>query len=257
VTGRIQQSFAFQDSANTKSLTYFQGGNVRADGGVMLVREIDERSCMIDQLAACFTDHHCQALIDHTVPELLRQRILGMASFARPQSFIVLLSAWKCFYTSGMNEENQEQDHHQGEASAPAPRATDSNPYASSVTPAPSRGLQPSKEERNWALAAHISALSTFIGIPGFIGPLVVWLVKKDELPFASAQAKEALNFQISLFAYSIACLVLIFTVIGAVIGFPGLFVLAIISVVFSIIAAIKAGEGTPYRYPMTFRLIE
>lgn len=156
----------------------------------------------------------------------------------------------------GMNEDQHPQGN-QEEVAGSTPSDSSSNPYASSVTPAPPTGLQPSKEERNWALAAHISALSTFIGIPGFIGPLVVWLVKKDELPFAAAQAKEALNFQISLFAYSIACFVLILTVIGAVIGFPGLFILAIISVVFSIIAAIKAGEGTAYRYPMTFRLIQ
>lgn len=113
------------------------------------------------------------------------------------------------------------------------------------------------KEERNWALCAHLSSLSSFIGIPGFIGPLVVWLAKKDELPFASAQAKEALNFQISLFTYSIICIVLIFTVIGALIGIPGLIILAIIEIVFTIIASIQAGEGKPYRYPLTFRLIE
>jgi len=43
------------------------------------LREIDARTRMIDQLAACFTGHRCQALIEHTVPERLRQRILGMA----------------------------------------------------------------------------------------------------------------------------------------------------------------------------------
>jgi hypothetical protein len=113
------------------------------------------------------------------------------------------------------------------------------------------------KEERNWALIAHLSSLSSFMGIPGFVGPLIVWLVKKDELPFASAQAKEALNFQISLFLYAIACLALTLTIIGAVIGIPGLLALGIIEIVFTIIASFKAGEGNSYRYPMTIRLIE
>lgn len=113
------------------------------------------------------------------------------------------------------------------------------------------------KEERNWALAAHLSSLSSFIGIPGFIGPLVIWLVKKDELPFAAAQAKEALNFQITLLIYGIILLLLVLTVIGALIGIPGLIALGIAELVFAIIASIQAGEGKPYRYPMTIRLID
>lgn len=113
------------------------------------------------------------------------------------------------------------------------------------------------KEDRNWALMAHLSSLSSFVGIPGFIGPLVVWLVKKDELPFAAAQAKEALNFQITLLIYCIICIVLLLTVIGALIAIPALIVLCVIEVVFTIIASIKAGEGESYRYPMTIRLID
>jgi len=65
-------------------------------------------------------------------------------------------------------------------------------------------GVSSPKEEKNWALCAHLSTFSTYIGIPGFIGPLIVWLVKKDEMPFAAANAKEALNFQISLFIYGL-----------------------------------------------------
>ena len=130
------------------------------------------------------------------------------------------------------------------------------NQGGDALVPSPARSPE-SKEERNWALIAHLSSLSSFVGIPGFIGPLVVWLTKKDELPFASAQAKEALNFQISLFIYSIICLVLFFTVIGAIIAIPGLIALAIMEIVFTIIASIQAGEGKSYRYPMTFRLID
>ena len=137
------------------------------------------------------------------------------------------------------------------------PTSEGSNQGSSSGLSAPPSISAHEKEERNWALVAHLSSLSSFVGIPGFIGPLVVWLAKKDELPFASAQAKEALNFQISLFIYSIICIALIFTIVGALIGIPGLIALAIIEIVFTIIASIQAGEGKPYRYPMTFRLID
>ena len=139
------------------------------------------------------------------------------------------------------------------ETQAPEPASTLSTPSNGQTAP-----ISPEeKENRNWALIAHVSSLSSFIGIPGFIGPLVVWLAKKDELPFASEQAKEALNFQISLFIYGIICVVLVMTVIGALVGIPGLIALAVVEVVFTIIASIKAGEGEAYRYPMTIRLID
>lgn len=79
MTECIQQTFGFQDLGSRKVVADFQGGNVSADGGVLLLREVDLRSGMVDQLANCFNDHRNQALIEHTVPELLRQRILGMA----------------------------------------------------------------------------------------------------------------------------------------------------------------------------------
>lgn len=79
MTDCIQQTFAFQDLGGRKVEADFKGGNVSADGGVLLLREVDRRTGLIDQLAACFTDHRRPELIEHTVPELLRQRILGMA----------------------------------------------------------------------------------------------------------------------------------------------------------------------------------
>lgn len=79
MTDCIQQSFAFQDLVGRKVEADFKGGNVSADGGVLLLREIDLRTGMIDRLASCFADHRDARLIEHTVPELLRQRILGMA----------------------------------------------------------------------------------------------------------------------------------------------------------------------------------
>lgn len=79
MTDCIQQTFAFQDLGSRKVEADFKGGNVSADGGVLLLREVDLRTGMVEQLAHCFTDYRRQDLIEHTVPELLRQRILGMA----------------------------------------------------------------------------------------------------------------------------------------------------------------------------------
>lgn len=109
------------------------------------------------------------------------------------------------------------------------------------------------KEEQNWALGAHLSTLSNYVGLPGFIGPLVIYLIKKDTMPFAAEQAREALNFQISLFIYVIGCLLLFFLVL------PLFFipVIAVVHIVFTILASLSVGEGKAYRYPLTLRLVQ
>lgn len=117
-----------------------------------------------------------------------------------------------------------------------------------------------SSDERTWALIGHLSAFSAFItGIGCILGPLIVWLVKRDTLPFAGEQAKEALNFNITLaIAFAILVLFSIVTLgIGILLAWPigaGLFIAWII---FTIIAAIKANEGVAYRYPFTLRLVK
>ena len=70
----------------------FKGGNLSADGGVLLLREIDQRTGMIDQLATCFTDYRDSRLIEHSVPELLRQRILSAWRWVTRTSTIMTLS---------------------------------------------------------------------------------------------------------------------------------------------------------------------
>ena len=112
----------------------------------------------------------------------------------------------------------------------------------------------PSPIERNWAVAAHISGLiaACFFGIGAVLGPLIIWLVKKDELPFVADQAREALNFQVTVLLIGFVCWLLVFVLIGI----PLLFVLGIFDLVCCILAAIKASEGVAYRYPFTLRLI-
>ncbi|MEO8778742.1 MAG: DUF4870 domain-containing protein [Rhodanobacter sp.] len=124
----------------------------------------------------------------------------------------------------------------------------------------------PSAEERQWAMFAHLSALlgalltGAFGGGWGcFIGPLVIWLIKKDTMPFVNDQGKEALNFNITV-AIVAVILVLISVMtfgIGLIIAIPLGTIIGICWLVFTIIAAIKANEGVRYRYPFTLRLIK
>jgi uncharacterized Tic20 family protein len=85
------------------------------------------------------------------------------------------------------------------------------------------------------------------------IGPLVIWLLKKEIDPFVDDQGKEALNFQISITIIGIVCALLIFVGIGLIL----LVLLGLFWLIFTIIATIKANSGVAYRYPFTIRLIK
>ena len=111
-----------------------------------------------------------------------------------------------------------------------------------------------SKDERTWGMLSHLLALSGYIGIPfgNILAPLIIWLVKKDESQFVADQAKESLNFQISLIIYAIVSGILTLVLIG----FLLLGVIFIGGIVLTIIGTIKANEGVHYRYPLTIRLV-
>ena len=125
---------------------------------------------------------------------------------------------------------------------------------------APLADVAPVGDERTWALLGHLSALSTFL-IPfgSVIGPLVVWLIKRDTLPFAGDQAKEALNFNITVLIIAVGLVVLTFITfgIGALLTVPLGLVLFLGWLVLTIIAAINANNGVRYRYPLTLRLVQ
>ncbi len=120
-------------------------------------------------------------------------------------------------------------------------------------------------DQRQWAMFAHLSAIvgglvtGHFGGIGCILGPLIIWLVKKDTMPFVADQAKEALNFNISVGLVLFALFLLgVGTLgIGFIIALPAMLVIGIAALVFVIIAAIKANEGVAYRYPFTLRLIK
>jgi uncharacterized Tic20 family protein len=110
----------------------------------------------------------------------------------------------------------------------------------------------PDANARQWAMIAHLSALAGLVIGLNWLGPLIVYLVKKDEHPFIADQSREALNFNISVFIYIIAAAVLILLFIGILL----LPAVAIAWLVLTIIAAIRANNGEAYRYPLTIRLV-
>ena len=112
-----------------------------------------------------------------------------------------------------------------------------------------------SKEEQNWAMACHLVALSGFI-IPfgNVLGPLVVWLIKKDTMPLVDQHGKEALNFQITVLLAVVISVLLVFVLIGFVL----LFVVGLGALILTIMAAVKVSNGVlNYRYPFALRLIK
>jgi len=116
-------------------------------------------------------------------------------------------------------------------------------------------GDVPDKDTRMWAMLCHLSALCGFIGIPfgNVWGPLIIWLIKREESPYIDAHGKEALNFQISVSIYGVVAGILIIVLIGL----PILLALMVADVVFIIKAAVKANDGQSYRYPLTIRFLK
>jgi len=112
----------------------------------------------------------------------------------------------------------------------------------------------PDKDERIWGMLCHLIAFSGFV-VPfgSILGPLIIWLIKKDEMPFVDDQGKESLNFQLTMLIAFVVAFVLIFVIIG----FFLLGMLSIYEIVMLIIATIKANEGVRYRYPYAIRFIK
>lgn len=110
-----------------------------------------------------------------------------------------------------------------------------------------------SKDVTNMAMLCHLLAIFT-----GFIGPLVIWLVKKDDAPFVDDHGKEALNFQITVLIAMLVSGLLAFACIGFVL-MPVVWVVDIIFciIIFCIIAAVKASRGEAYRYPLAIRFVK
>lgn len=129
------------------------------------------------------------------------------------------------------------------------------------ATPPPPAPLPARSGDHTMAVLCHASSLlGFFVPVIGHVlGPLIIWLVKKDESAEVNEHGKESLNFQISMFIYASVLGVVTFILMFVLIGFlllPLFAVLFIADVVLVIIASMKANEGVLYRYPFTIRLI-
>jgi uncharacterized Tic20 family protein len=123
-------------------------------------------------------------------------------------------------------------------ADAEAPRVVD-------------EGASPS--DRTYATLMHLMlVIATFTAVPLILGPLIMWLIKKDESPFLNDHGKEALNFNISIFLYMIIAAVSFLCGIGVVL----LPVVWVFGLVVSVLAAMSANRGEYYRYPACIRII-
>ena len=149
-----------------------------------------------------------------------------------------------------------------GAPAAPAEPPPESSPpdaplqtSASTETTTPPTTGQLPKDTRNMAMLCHLAAFALFVGIPfgNIVGPLVVWLMKREESPLIDAHGKEALNFQISMTLYVVISAILILIVIGILL-LIGLLFFEIIAI---IMAAVRASNGQEHRYPLTIRFIK
>ena len=119
----------------------------------------------------------------------------------------------------------------------------------------PQQAAPISREARKWAMLCHLVALVGLLGngVGFLLGPLVVWLLKREDDPFVDEQGKEAVNFQITMFIAALICAPFVLVLIGILF----LIVIGLMLTIFPIIGAIKANEGESYRYPLSFRFIK
>ena len=113
-----------------------------------------------------------------------------------------------------------------------------------------------SRDDKNFAVLAHLLPLFGFM-VPGLsiVIPLVIWLWKRDQSPFVEHHAREALNFQLTL-ALLVAVWVALKLMLVGLLLLPLVPIVVIVVLVFMVRAAMKAGNGDFYRYPMTLRLV-
>ena len=106
----------------------------------------------------------------------------------------------------------------------------------------------PSIDDRNLAMLAHLLGI-----VSGFVGALIIWLIKKDQSAYVDEQGKEALNFQITMLIAFVGAWILMFILIGMLL-IP---LLLIANLVLCIIAAVAASKGEHYKYPLAIRLLK
>ena len=110
------------------------------------------------------------------------------------------------------------------------------------------------KDERMWGMFCHLSALAGLVFPFGnFIGPLIVYSMKKDEYEFVADQGKESLNFQVSIIIYAVISAIFLIVLIGILL----LIAVGLFAIIMTVIAAVRANDGEYFRYPLCIRLIK
>lgn len=129
---------------------------------------------------------------------------------------------------------------------------------------------------RTWSMLCHISALAgLFFGLGNVLGPLLVWQIKKNELPEIEPHGKEALNFQLTILLINIAAGILFIGFMGAAFGIGRIWrspfslwsggfglgaiiiIINLVAFILAVIAGLKANNGEPYKYPFAIRFIK
>jgi len=108
-------------------------------------------------------------------------------------------------------------------------------------------------------MLTHLSAFAGAITTLAFVGPLIMWLIRRDEHPFLDHHGKEAVNFNLSMLLYLVVGIVASVVTIGLglVVVIPAAIVFFATWVVTTIVAAVKANNGEGYRYPLSIRFIK
>lgn len=123
--------------------------------------------------------------------------------------------------------------------------------YSQPTSPAAPVG-QP--DQSRWAMLCHAASLAGFaIPFGNILGPLLVWILKKDEMPLVDDQGKEAMNFQITMTLLYLCSFLLVILMVGILF----LVIAGLLSVIFTVVAMVKASEGVAYRYPFALRLVK
>ncbi|MGA3171654.1 MAG: DUF4870 domain-containing protein [Chthoniobacteraceae bacterium] len=124
--------------------------------------------------------------------------------------------------------------------------------------PTPTTPAATSDSDRLWGALAHLSALTMYVSGIGFVvGPLIVWLLKRDDGPFIREEAREALNFNISIAIYYACAVALCITIILIPVVVFLVAAIHIFHLICVIVAGIKAYEGRPFRYPLNLDLVK
>jgi uncharacterized protein len=146
----------------------------------------------------------------------------------------------------------------ESQTQTPPPIEPPKNPPSAAAPPPPN----PEAQARTWNMLCHLSALAACVGVPfgNILGPLIVWQIKKNEIPSVDFHGKASLNFQITVTLAALvggaAALVLSFFCVGYLL-IPLVLLIGLAGLVFAIIAGIKANNGEDYKYPFSIDFVK